>query len=157
MKPNIGITDKNLKGVTTLLTKVLANQHVLYIKTRNFHWNVAGDSFMEYHLLFEGQYTELETAIDEVAERINKLGAVTMGSMKDFLATATLKESTAKTRDGKAMVKELLADHEAAVRELREDIDKCEDDFKDKGTADFLTGLMQAHETIAWKLRRYMP
>lgn len=155
MKPNIGISEKNLKSVTALLTKVLANQHVLYIKTRNFHWNVAGESFMEYHLLFEAQYTELETAIDEVAERINKLGTVTMGSMKEFLETATLKESTSKTRDGKTMVKELLTDHESAIRELREDIDMCEDDFKDKGTADFLNELMQNHETIAWKLRRY--
>lgn len=155
MKPNIGISEKNLKGVTTLLTKVLANQHVLYIKTRNFHWNVAGDSFMEYHKLFEEQYTELETAIDETAERINKLGAVTTGSMKEYLAIATLKESTSKTREGKTMVKELLTDHESAIRELREDIDKCEDDYKDKGTADFLTDMIQAHETTAWKLRRY--
>lgn len=155
MKPNIGISEKNLKAVTDMLTKVLANQHVLYIKTRNFHWNVAGDSFMEYHLLFEAQYTELEVAIDEVAERINKLGSVTMGSMKEFLETATLKESTSKSRDGKTMVKELLADHESAIKELRTDIDKCEDEHGDKGTADFLTGLMQAHETIAWKLRRY--
>ena len=72
MQPQIGISAKNLKSVTSLLSIVLADESVLYIKTRKFHWNVSGESFMELHLLFEKQYTELEESIDEVAERINK-------------------------------------------------------------------------------------
>ena len=60
MKPNIGISDKNLKEVTKALSIGLANLMVLYSKTRKFHWNVSGDSFMEYHKLFEHQYKELE-------------------------------------------------------------------------------------------------
>lgn len=155
MKPNIGITEKNLKGVTDLLTEVLATQMVLYTKIRKFHWNVCGESFMEYHLLFEEQYTELETAIDEVAERINKLGANTMGTMTESLKLSVIKESPGKYPTSKEMVKELLADHENAIRHLRKGVDSCEDDFEDKGTADFLTDLMKSHETMAWKLRRY--
>lgn len=155
MKPNIGISDKNLKGVTALLTETLATQTVLYTKLRKFHWNVCGESFMEYHLLFEEQYTQLEKAIDEVAERINKLGQNTIGTLTEFIKLSAIKESPGKYPQSKEMVKELLTDHETAIRALREAIDKCEDEYKDKGTADFMTGLMQDHETMSWKLRRY--
>jgi starvation-inducible DNA-binding protein len=74
MIPKIGISDTNLKKSSNLLTVVLSDEMTLYIKTRKFHWNVAGESFMELHKLFESQYTALEIVIDEVAERINKLG-----------------------------------------------------------------------------------
>src|SRR5690349_6729748 len=68
MQPQIGISAKHLKSVASLLSVVLADAVVLYTKTRKFHWNVKGESFMELHLLFEKQYNELEEAIDEIAE-----------------------------------------------------------------------------------------
>ncbi len=155
MKPNIGISEKNLKGVTEILTETLATQVMLYTKLRKFHWNVYGESFMEYHLLFEEQYKELETAIDEVAERINKLGANAIGTLAEFQQYSAIKEKPGKYPTSHEMVKELLQDHETAVRSLRKGVDKCDEEFKDKGTSDFLTDLMKAHETMAWKLRRY--
>lgn len=157
MKPNIGITDKNLASVTSMLSGVLADAVVLYTKTRKFHWNVNGQSFMELHKLFESQYKQLEEAIDEIAERINKLGAPTIGTLKEFSQLASLKESPGKYPDQTGMLKELLGDHETVIKALRKNIDDCEDKFKDKGTSDFLTGLMKDHETIAWTLRRYLP
>jgi len=156
MQPHIGISEKNLKGVTSLLSVALADAAVLYTKTRKFHWNVKGESFMELHLLFEKQYTGLEEAIDEIAERINKLGEKTIGTMKEFLDLTHLKETPGKYPDRKEMIKELLQDHESIIVQLREDITQCQDEFKDAGTADFLTGLMEDHETNAWKLRRYL-
>lgn len=155
MKPNIGIPDKQLKGVTDILTGVLSTQVVLYTKLRKFHWNVSGDSFMEYHLLFEEQYKILEEAIDEVAERINKLGSNTIGTMAEFLKNSAIKETPGKYPTSKEMVKELLDDHETAIRHLRKGVDECEEELKDKGTSDFLVDLMKSHETMAWKLRRY--
>lgn len=156
MKPDIGITDKNLKGITDMLSVVLADAYMLYTKTRKFHWNVNGQSFMELHKLFEDQYNKLEEAIDEIAERINKLGAPTIGTLKEFAALTTLKEAPGKYPDQLSMIKELLADHETVIKTIRKNIDTCEDTFKDKGTADFLTGIIQQHETIAWTLRRYL-
>lgn len=156
MQPHIGIPEKNLKGVTSLLSVVLADAVLLYTKTRKFHWNVSGESFMELHLLFEKQYNELEEAIDEIAERINKLGGKTIGTMQEFLDLTRLKEAPGKYPNRKDMIKELLDDHEAIIVQLRKDVDECQDNFKDAGTADFLTGLMEAHETNAWKLRRYL-
>jgi len=155
MKPNIGINDKNLKEVTSMLSAVLADAVVLYTKTRKFHWNVSGGSFMELHKLFEAQYKKLEEAIDEIAERINKLGAAPIGTLKEFASLSGLKESPGKVPDQSGMLKELLTDHETVIKALRKNIDDCEDKFNDKGTADFLNNLMQEHETIAWTLRRY--
>lgn len=156
MQPQIGISAKNLKSVTSLLSVVLADAVVLYTKTRKFHWNVAGESFMELHLLFEKQYSELEEAIDEIAERINKLGSKTIGTMKEFLDATHLKEAPGSYPTRKEMIKELLSDHETIIVELRKAVEECQDEFKDAGTADFLTGLMEDHETNAWKLRRYL-
>ena len=156
MKPDIGITDKNLKGITDMLSVILADAYMLYTKTRKFHWNVNGQSFMELHKLFENQYNKLEEAIDEIAEHINKLGAPAIGTLKEFAQLTTLKEAPGKYPDQVSMIKELLADHESVIKTLRKNIDDSEDKFKDKGTADFLTGIMQEHETIAWTLRRYL-
>jgi starvation-inducible DNA-binding protein len=156
MMPKIGISEKNLKSVTNMLSGFLADAVLLYTKTRKFHWNVSGESFMELHKLFEGQYTQLEEAIDAIAERINKLGSKTTGTMTEFLKITTLKESPGKYPAQTEMLKELLSDHEAVIVALRKGIDVCDDSFKDKGTADFLTGLMETHETIAWTLRRYL-
>lgn len=155
MKPNIGISENHLKNSIDLLSKSLADEVTLYTKTRKFHWNVAGESFMELHKLFQAQYTELEEAIDEVAERINKLGGKTIGTMKEFMEITSIKESPNVFPNHKEMLKELLIDHETVIQELRKNIDKS-DENKDAGTADFFTGLMQQHETMAWILRRYL-
>ena len=156
MKPNIGITDKNLKNSTDILSVLLSDEMILYVKTRKFHWNVSGDSFMELHKLFQNQYTELEETIDLVAERISKLGGKTIGTMKEFSKLTRLKESPDNYPHQKEMIKELLNDHESLIVELRKDIEESDAKNKDMGTTDFLTGLMQQHETTAWTLRRYL-
>ncbi len=156
MKPDIGISEKNLKNSTELLSVLLANEMTLYIKTRKFHWNVSGESFMELHKLFENQYKQLEEAIDEIAERIGKLGHKTIGTMNEFLKLSYIKEHPGKYASSKDTLKELLKDHETVIIQLRKDIDDCVEKNKDAGTADFLTGLMTQHETTAWILRRYL-
>jgi starvation-inducible DNA-binding protein len=156
MKPNIGLSEKNLKTITSMLSSVLADAMVLYVKTRKFHWNVSGESFMELHKLFETQYKKLESAIDEIAERINKLGSKTIGTMQEFTSLASLKEAPGKYPSQTEMIKELLKDHEAVIVALRKNIDTCDEELKDAGTADFLVDLLKEHETIAWTLRRYL-
>ena len=156
MKANIGIPPKNLDAIKDILTNILADAHVLYIKSRKFHWNVSGNSFMELHKLFEDHYNKLEAAIDEIAERINKLGFKTPGTMEEFLKVASLKEAPGKYPEQTDMLKELLKDHESVIIVLRKGIDDCQDEYKDAGTADFLTDLIREHETMAWTLRRYL-
>ena len=156
MIPKIGITEDHLKKANALLSVVLSDEMTLYVKTRKFHWNVVGESFMELHKLFEEQYTELEQTIDLVAERIGKLGGKAIGTMSEFIEHSRIKENPNKYPNQKAMLAELLADHETLISELRKDIDKSADENHDAGSADLLTKLLQQHETAAWVLRRYL-
>ena len=155
MHPNIGISEKDLQKTNKTLTVLLANETVLYVKTRKFHWNISGNSFLELHLFFQDQYKELEEIIDEVAERINKLGSHTIGTLQEFAEHTTLKESPGKYPSQKDMIAKLLDDHEQIVMEIRKHLKHEDKEGLDAGTTDFITGLMQQHETIAWKLRRY--
>lgn len=156
MKPQIGISEKNLNHVIAILSTGLSNETTLYIKTRKAHWNVTGESFMELHKLFENQYKQLEESIDEIAERIGKLGGKTIGTMQEYLKLSAIKEEPGKYSSSKSMIKELLKDYETVIIQLRKDTEDCSEKYKDVGTADFLTGLMEQHETIAWMLRRYL-
>ena len=156
MIPKIALSEINLKRSIELLAVILSDEMTLYIKTRKFHWNVAGESFMELHKLFEAQYTELEASIDEVAERISKLGGKTIGTMNEFTLLSRIVEHPNKYPVQKAMLSELLSDHEILISELRKDIDVCSDECHDAGTADLLTKILLQHETTAWILRRYL-
>ena len=111
---------------------------------------------MELHKLFENQYKQLEEAIDEVAERIGKLGEKTIGTMTEYLSLSNIKEKPGKYASSKDMIRELLTDHETVIIQLRANIITCAEKQGDAGTADFLTELMEDHETNAWKLRRYL-
>lgn len=155
MKLDIGLTKKDLEKSVKNLTLLLSNEMVLYVKLRKFHWNVSGNSFMELHKLFEEQYNDVENIIDEVAERIGKLGDKTIGTMNEFLKHAILKESTNYETQDK-MLAELLSDHEKVISNLRDMIASLEEDSKDFGTIDFITGIIQSHESKAWVLRRYL-
>ena len=155
MKAQIGISEKNLQAVAILLNTLLSDETVLYMKTRNYHWNVEGDNFIELHKLFESQYKELEEIIDEIAERIRYLGHYAEARLKDFIKTSRLAEED-YTSDQKVQLKNLLSDHESIIINIRKEIGLIGDDYKDAGTADFVTGIMKEHEKIAWFIRSYL-
>jgi starvation-inducible DNA-binding protein len=156
MKPQIGMSEKNLDRIVESLSGSLANEVTLYIKTRKAHWNVSGESFMELHKLFENQYKQLEESIDEIAERIGKLGGKTMGTMQEYSKLAVIKESPGKYPSSKETLKELLKDHETIIILMRKDVQEYDKKYNDVGTADFITGLLVQHETIAWIIRKYL-
>lgn len=150
-KIQTGISAKNRGQVAEELNELLADEMVLYIKTLNFHWNIEGEGFHALHLFLEEQYNKLQQLIDGVAERIRKIGHYAAGSMKEFAANTSLKErSGGKITPG--MLAELAADHDTIIRKTREMIERFEEDYKDSGSADFVTGLMQEHEQMAWML-----
>lgn len=151
----LGLQDPSRKEVLFLLDLTLADEYVLYTKTRNFHWNVTGFHFAAMHAFFQDQYEQLDTIVDDAAERCRALGGRALGSMKEFLAKARLIESPSVPLKEEAMVAELLSDHEALVRSLRKDVDVAAR-LGDQGTADFLTGLMRTHEKMAWMLRSFL-
>lgn len=150
---NIGISNAHTQAVANELNSLLADEFVLYTKTRKFHWNVEGVNFHELHAFFEKQYDQLAIIMDEVAERIRKIGHYALGSMKHFLQEATLLESEDQSATAAEMLEQLLEDHETIIRRLRGNIDKFEEQYKDVASADFITGLIEQHETMAWMLR----
>lgn len=155
--PKIGITSANRSDVIEILKGHLADLHVLYIKTRNYHWNVVGPRFQPLHAFFEEQYEDIAKAIDEVAERIRMLQGKSPGSMAEFVKMARLCEEKAGVYPpSDEMIRNLLADHEAIIRQLRKDIDITAEQDEDMGTSDFLTGLIADHEKMAWMLRSFL-
>lgn len=155
MKVNIGITEKNRQTVALELNKILASEHVLYNKTRNYHWSVEGPSFMEFHKLYEAQYTELARIIDEIAERIRTIGHFAEGRLKEILKLASLEEPEVPTKQ-EEQIENLASDHEIIVQELRKLIKTFDEKYKDIGSSDFATGLLKQHEKMAWMLRSYL-
>jgi len=155
MKADIGLTEKNSQAVAEKLNRLLADEFLLSLKTRNYHWNVEGSNFMEMHKFYEGLYDELDEVIDEVAERTRSIGHYSQGRMADFLKTATLEEQP-YTNDQQKQLKDLLSDHETIIKYLRKDIDLFQDKYKDAGNTDFITGLMKKHEKWAWFIRSYL-
>jgi starvation-inducible DNA-binding protein len=154
MKPmqiDIGIDEKARKEIADGLARLLADSYTLYLKTHNFHWNVTGPMFNTLHLMFEGQYTELATAVDEIAERIRALGHPAPGSYAQFTKLSNVKEETG-TPPAEEMIKQLVEAHETVARTAREVFPTAEA-ASDEPTADLLTQRLQVHEKTAWMLR----
>lgn len=155
MKANIGITEKNAGTVSAELAKLLADEFILYTKTRNAHWNVTGDDFHAMHVYFEDQYKQLEELIDSVAERIRKIGHFAPATLKAYLELTHLTEYSERSNDAKGYMKDLLKDHETIIEFLRGNVTPFAEKYKDYGSSDFITGVMEKHEEIAWMLRSY--
>ena len=156
LSADIGIAENNRQAVIGILNTVLADEFVLYVKSRRFHWNVEGQDFAELHDLFQKQYEQLGAIVDDVAERARALDGRAAGSLVEYMNLTRLEEEPSKIYDARGMIAALLADHEALVRSLRKDLRACGDEYGDEGTMDFLTGLMQTHEKTAWMLRAYL-
>lgn len=156
MKTNIGLKDEVRQQITDKLAKLLADEFVLYTKTRKAHYNVEGIDFHSMHLFFQSQYEAIIEDVDAIAERIRHLGHYAPSSLKEYLALTQLSESRDNQgNDSASWIKDLCKDHEAIIIYLRENIDII-DDMHDQGTADFLTGLLEKHEEAAWMLRAHI-
>jgi starvation-inducible DNA-binding protein len=155
MKPNIEISDKNRQAVADILNTLLSDEYILYTQTRNAHWNITGSNFNELHKFFESQYGILDEIIDIVAERVRSIGHYSLGSLKDFMSLARVSENKELSNEKEAM-QSLLAGHETIIQALRKEIPRVSDKYHDLGTADFITGILEQHEKMAWMLRAYL-
>lgn len=152
---NIGIEDQARDQIVGLLNNRLADTFILYTKTRKYHWNVTGVHFGQLHEFFEEQYTQLEENMDLIAERVRKIGGISIGTVTEMKQCSTLTEEPGINPIAFDMLRDLLDDHEEVIRSLREDVDTT-DELHDIGTNDFLTGIMEEHEKMAWMLRAHV-
>lgn len=155
-KANIGITDKNREAVADQLSKILADEFVLYSKTLNAHWNVEGPDFHAVHLYLETLYNEQQKIVDTVAEKIRSIGHYVPGQLAKYLELTHLSEKSLTKNDSKSFFAELLNDHESIIVFIRENIEPVEEKWKSEGISDYITGLMEYHMKTAWMLRSHL-
>jgi len=151
MAINIGINETDRKEIAAGLSRLLADTYTLYLKTHNFHWNVTGPMFQTLHLMFEQQYTELSTAVDEIAERIRALGFPAPGTYSEYAKLTSIPEAEGVPA-AQDMIRQLVEGQETVARTAREVFPAAER-ANDEPTADLLTQRMQLHEKTAWMLR----
>jgi starvation-inducible DNA-binding protein len=148
---DIGINEQDRVTTAEGLKRLLADSYTLYLQTHNFHWNVTGPQFRELHLMFEEHYTELATAVDEIAERIRTLGVVAPGTYKAFAELSSIDEV-----DGvpvaSDMVGILTRGHEQVVKTCRDVLSQAQA-AKDESTVALVSDRMRVHEKTAWMLR----
>ncbi len=151
MRIDTGIEAADRQAIAEGLARVLADSYTLYLKTHNYHWNVTGPMFQTLHVMFEGHYTELAMAVDELAERIRALGEMAPGSYREFTTLNSVGEDEDQP-DATEMIRRLVKGHEAVVRTARAAFPAAEK-AEDQATMDLLTQRMQVHEKTAWMLR----
>jgi len=150
MKINIGIKETDRIAIAAGLSKLLADSYTLYLQTHNYHWNVTGPMFQTLHTLFETQYTELATAVDEIAERIRALGEKAPGTYQAFAKLTSIEEKD--THSAGEMIRTLVLGQESVVRTARS-LYPLVEKASDEASADLITQRIQRHEKTAWMLR----
>lgn len=148
---DIGISEPNREAVAEGLKRLLADSYTLYLQTHNFHWNVTGPSFRELHLMFEEHYTELATAVDDIAERIRTLDVPAPGTYKEFARLSAIEEVDG-VPEAATMVDILTKSHEQVVKTCREVL-KLAQNAEDESTGALVSDRMRIHEKTAWMLR----
>ena len=149
--PRISLGENSRRQIATQLSLLLADSYGLYLKTQNFHWNINGEQFAALHQLFQTQYEELATAIDEIAERIRVLGFFVDGSLSNFAKTSKV-SIPPKPPTAKAMAASLAQDHEALAEKSR-NLWKLAGDNGDSATEALGGDRTSVHEKTAWMLR----
>lgn len=151
-KLNTGLDANARSAVAEALNGVLADTYVLYQKTHAYHWNVTGPQFAALHAMFEEQYREMWTALDEIAERVRALGAFAPASGRVFASLASIESADETPPNADQMVKNLLEGHEMLVRRARTALETA-GEVNDAASEDLLTVRIQTHEKTAWMLR----
>jgi len=151
MTIEIGISDEGRQISATALKRLLGETYALYIKTHGYHWNVTGPRFQSLHDMFMTQYTELWTALDEIAERIRALGEFAPASSAEMMEPASITSDNG-VPDAEAMIANLARGHEAIARAARDGI-KAASEVGDEVTADMMTQRATIADKTAWMLR----
>ena len=155
-KANIGITDKNREIIADQLSKILADEFVLYSKTLNAHWNIEGSDFYAAHVYLEMLYNEQQKIVDTVAEKIRGVGHYAPGQLNKYLELTHLSESSPEKNNSQTLYADLLMDHESIIIFLRENIKPFADKQNAEGISNYIAELMEYHEKVAWMLRSHL-
>lgn len=140
-----------METLTEIMRKVLADTFALYLKTHNYHWNVEGINFPQYHTFFGNLYEELHDSIDLIAEQIRALNAYAPGSFTKYMELTEI-QCEMEVPSSLDMAKKILDDNQIVLNTLTIAM-KLAENFDKPGLADFLSGRIDTHNKHAWMLR----
>lgn len=150
----IGLEKSETAPINEKLNALLSSYHVFYQNVRGYHWNVKGEHFFSLHEKFEELYTELQLQIDEIAERILTLAGTPLHAYSDFTKHSSIKEHK-NVFDGRECVEGLVNGLQELIEEQRSVIEAA-DEAADEGTADLITGYVQAQEKLIWMYNAFL-
>ena len=137
--------------IAEALNGLAADSYALYTKTKNFHWHVSGPHFRDYHLLFDEQAAEIFATVDDLAERVRKLGARTIHSISEIAKLQTITDNNKDFVSPEDMLKELMEDNKTVIRAMRK-AHEIADKHDDVATASILENFIDAAEKRNWFL-----
>jgi starvation-inducible DNA-binding protein len=150
----MGWSSPQIEEITKSLNALLANYSIHYQKLRSFHWNVKGSDFFDLHEKFELQYTEALIHIDAIAERIRIFGEAPFSSLKQYLDTSEIEETTSELNSD-LMVREMLSDYTILIRYMEDTVEICAK-HADSGTESMVKGYINKIETHHWMFSAFM-
>ena len=159
IRPNKGYSepDKSVERAVECLNSLLANEFTVFTKTLNFHWNVTGPRFHSIHQFLDDQYHDLLKIVDDVAERIRKIGGNPIGTLTEMKKGNSLIERPGVQPDTSNMIADMMSDHESIQSQIKTILIEIEQrPENDPGTEDFLTSLLKKHEEMAWMLKAHI-
>ena len=137
--------------ISASLNVLLADAFALYLKTKNFHWHVSGRHFRDYHLMLDEQSDAIFATTDQIAERVRKLGGVTLRSIGQIAKLQTIQDNNEDYVPPREMLRELMEDNKKMAAAMRKAHKLC-DDHEDSGTASLLEVFIDETERRAWFL-----
>jgi len=145
------LTQAATKDITAAMNAILADVFALYVKTKNFHWHMSGPHFRDYHLLLDEHADQLFAMTDPIAERVRKIGGLTLTSIGRIARTQRVLDNDAEYVEPLDMLAELAEDNRTLAARLREAHNVC-DDHRDVATASLIEVWIDETERRAWFL-----
>ena len=145
------LTAKEVRAVCAAVNPLVADAFALYLKTKNFHWHVSGPHFRDYHLLMDEQAASILDSIDDVAERVRKIGGTTIRSVTHVTRLQTISDDNEEFVPAHEMIERLLEDNRHMAEQIRAAIQVC-DDHRDTPTGNLLQEVLDQTERRTWFL-----
>ena len=145
------LTNSAVKDIAGAMNAILADVFALYLKTKNFHWHMSGPHFRDYHLLLDEHSDQLYAMTDPIAERIRKLGGLTIKSIGQISRIQRVLDNDADYVDPADMIAELAEDNQTLAARLREAHNVCDED-RDVATASLIEVWIDETERRTWFL-----
>ncbi|MBW5437595.1 DNA starvation/stationary phase protection protein [Bradyrhizobium canariense] len=139
------------KDISAALTVLLADVFALYVKTKNFHWNISGPHFRDYHLLLDAQAAQIFAMTDNIAERARKIGGTTIRSIGHIATVKHIADNDADFVTAEDMLAELKEDNLALTQRMRQTRNVC-DEHGDVATASLIENWIDEAEHRTWFL-----